>query len=127
MLSAVAAAADTAEFWGAAMQALQDYLVQNFLQAAVQGRLFIRPGVAAATSSSSIGSSSIRPGSGGASSSRLPLFGAAGALMALREQREQEAQKEAQRATLLFNTGLVTAAGQHVLMLFKESSIEGAR
>jgi hypothetical protein len=47
--------------------------------------------------------------------------------MALWEQREQEAQKDAQKATLLFNTGLVTAAGQHVVMLFKESSAAEAR
>jgi hypothetical protein len=50
----------------------------------------------------------------------MPLFGAAGAILALREQREQEAQREAQRATLLFNTGLVSDAGQQVLLLFKE-------
>jgi hypothetical protein len=34
----------------------------------------------------------------------------------------QEIQKEAQRATLLFNTGLVSDAGQQVLLLFKEGS-----
>jgi hypothetical protein len=57
----------------------------------------------------------------------MPLFGAAGAILALREQREQEAQREAQRATLLFNTGLVSDAGQQVLLLFKEGSAADGR
>jgi hypothetical protein len=122
LLSEVAAAADPQEFWGPGRQGLVQYLEQNFLLAAVQGRLFVRPGVA--SNSSSDGSSSSRPGS--AAASRLPMFGV-GAILALREQREQEAAREAQRATLLFNTGLVSAAGQQVLMLFKEGSGAGAR
>jgi hypothetical protein len=125
LLSDVAAAADSAEFWGPGMQGLQQYLAQNFVRAAVQGRLFMQPGISSSSSgggasSASNSNSSSRPAS--ASGSRMPLFGVAGAILALREQREQEAQREAQRATLLFNTGLVSDAGQQVLLVFKEGS-----
>lgn len=111
LLSDVAACADSAEFWGPGLAVLQQYLADNFARAAVQGRLFVRPGVSAERGGS-------QPGSAGGS--RLPLLGVAGAILALREQREQEAAREARRATLLFNTGLVSSGGQQVLLLFKE-------
>lgn len=88
MLSDIASLA-AAEHWGPDYRVLGQYISSNFYRAAVQGRLLVK------TFSSSSSSSSDKGGVAGGSS-----------------------ESGVKQQLLLFNTGLATEAGQHVLMLF---------
>lgn len=98
--------AAAAEHWGRDLNILQHYLADNFMRAAMQGKLHIK-GANMSNSSSSHSSSPARV-----------LPGAVGLLAMRAVQQEQE--QPQQEPLMLFNTGLFTEAGQPLFVAFKE-------